>query len=135
MAVQAVQSPSELLQWLVDNQFLPEQQAVELRAQLASFPERHALVKDLIRRNWLTPYQANQILTDNGPALVFGPFRSLERLGEGAMGQVFKAWHTRLGKFVALKVLNPNLLENDKAMKRFVRKLPPPPSSITPTSC
>ena len=113
------QSASELLQWLADNQFLPQAQAQELRANLASFADRHALVKELVRRNWLAPYQANQILTDKAGSLVFGPFRMLERVGEGAMGQIFKAWHTRLGKFIAVKMLHPNLLTNAKVMKRF----------------
>jgi serine/threonine protein kinase len=116
-------SPGELLHWLAENQFLPGPQVEEIRALLSTFPHQHALVKELVRRNWLTPFQANQILTDHAASLVFGPFRMLERIGEGAMGQVFRAWHTRLGKFVAIKMLHQNLLANAKAMDRFRQEM------------
>src|SRR5688500_11611972 len=115
----AAPTPNELLQWLADNQFLPEPQVAEVRAQLSSFPDRHALVKELIRRNWLTPYQANQILTDKAQKLVMGQYRLLERIGEGAMGQVLKAWDVRLGRFVAVKRIHKDYLASSKAMDRF----------------
>jgi eukaryotic-like serine/threonine-protein kinase len=119
----AAQTPGELLQWLAANEFLPAPHVAELQANLASFADRHAFVKDMVQRHWLTPYQANQILTDNATVLILGPFRILERIGEGAMGQVFKAWHVLLGKFVAVKMIHQHLLANAKVMDRFRQEM------------
>jgi serine/threonine-protein kinase len=52
-----------------------------------------------------------------------GPYRLLETLGEGGMGQVFKARHQRLNRLVALKVIRPErLLQNPEATRRFERE-------------
>lgn len=114
---------SELLQWLGANFLLPAAQVDELRPQLDSFASGHALAKELIRRNWLSPYQVNQILQGKGDSLIVGPNRLLERVGEGSMGQVFKAWNTRLGRTVAVKMIHKEHVANQQAMDRFQREM------------
>src|SRR5262245_16008733 len=114
---------AELLQWLGANLLLPAAQVDELRPQVSSFADGHALAKELIRRNWLAPYQVNQILQGRGEMLIVGANRLLERVGEGAMGQVFKAWNTRLGRIVAVKMIHKEHIANQTAMDRFQREM------------
>jgi len=93
------------------------------RSLLVRFPDPKALAGELIRRGWLTPYQANQLLQGKGQSLVLGSYILLERLGEGGMGEVFKARHTNLGRVVAIKLIRKERLDNPAAIKRFQREV------------
>ncbi|MCS7046462.1 MAG: protein kinase, partial [Gemmataceae bacterium] len=114
---------SDLLDWLARNLFLPAPRVEELRSSLAVFADAHALAKELIKRDWLTPYQVNQILQGKGEQLIVGGNLLLERLGEGSMGQVFKAWNTRLGRVVAVKMVHKEYFANNRALERFRREV------------
>ncbi len=103
-------------------QLLTEEQGQYLAQRGLSFADAQALARELIRRDWLTPYQANQLLLGKGENLVLGPYRLLERLGTGAMGEVFKARHLRMNRLVALKIIHKDLLDSDKTLERFARE-------------
>src|SRR4051794_33567274 len=49
----------------------------------------------------------------------FGWYGLLEEIGEGGMGRVFVAEHTRLGRKVALKMLRSEYTGNVEAVRRF----------------
>ncbi|MSQ95362.1 MAG: serine/threonine protein kinase [Gemmataceae bacterium] len=118
-----ISTPSELLDWLAQYQFLSPAQADELRPLVPTLADRRALAGELIRRNWLTPYQANQILTDKHEHLILGGYRLRERIGEGAMGQVYKAWSLKLERMVAVKMIKKEMVSLPKAMDRFRREV------------
>ena len=119
-----VDSLPELVDLVRRLQLLPPPQLAELTDGLpASFPEPRALAAELVRRGWLTPYQINQIFLGRGAGLVLGPYVLLERLGEGGMGEVFKARHQKLGRVVALKLIRKDRLDNPAAVRRFHREV------------
>ena len=49
-------------------------------------------------------------------------FRIEEPIGSGGMGTVYRATQTSVGRELAIKVLRPELVENDSAVKRFQRE-------------
>jgi len=49
-------------------------------------------------------------------------YRIESRIGEGAMGAVYKAKHVKVGRAFAVKVLHARLLEDKKVLQRFERE-------------
>jgi serine/threonine protein kinase len=54
---------------------------------------------------------------------LLGPYRILEQIGQGGMGTVYKALHTRLNRIVAIKVLPRQLLSDPQTESRFRREM------------
>lgn len=51
-----------------------------------------------------------------------GKYRLVERIGDGAYGEVYRVEHTRLGVSYAAKILHPSFHMQEKALKRFWRE-------------
>jgi serine/threonine-protein kinase len=51
-----------------------------------------------------------------------GPYRIIEKLGQGGMATVYKAYHAALDRYVAIKVLHPAFLEDQTFTGRFQRE-------------
>lgn len=51
-----------------------------------------------------------------------GRYQVLEPLGRGGMAQVYRAYHPQLDRYVAIKVLRPDLAEEDEFLARFQRE-------------
>jgi eukaryotic-like serine/threonine-protein kinase len=121
MAVDSVSSFAAILQRY---HLLEPAQLAEVRGPLAqSFPNPKNLAGELIRRGWLTPYQVNQIFQGRGSGLLLESYVMLERLGEGGMGQVFKARNWKLNRLVALKLIRKERLHNPDVIRRFDREV------------
>ncbi len=103
--------------------------AEDCRAFVASLPEEKrpqtakALALELLKTGKLTRYQAQGVLQGKIRFLTFGEYFILEKLGEGGMGQVFKAEHRRMRRTVALKVLSGAAMKDADARKRFEREV------------
>jgi len=86
------------------------------------FPRPRDLSRHLIQTEWLTPYQANQLLLGRGRQLILGPDALLRRLGTGGMGEVFEARHRKLHRAAAVKVVSRKRFATPLARKRFLRE-------------
>lgn len=108
---------------LLQSQLLSAEQCEELHRLKETATNARDLALELLRRSWLSAYQVNQILKGKGSGLTIGPYVLLERIGEGGMGQVFKARQKLLNRLVALKVIRKECLGNPKVILRFQREI------------
>jgi serine/threonine-protein kinase len=87
------------------------------------FQSPRLLAKELLQRGWLTAFQLNKLFQGRVRELIVGPYVLLERIGEGGMGQVFKAWHRHMDRIVALKIIRKDRLDNPETARRFLREI------------
>src|SRR5439155_18468273 len=105
-------------------QLLEEQQIAELAdLRQHGLEDPRALAKELLRRDWVTAFQINYLLKNLADELQIGPYVLIQRLGEGGMGQVFKARHRTLGRIVAVKRIRQEALSNPVSVPRFEREI------------
>src|SRR5579859_948037 len=51
-----------------------------------------------------------------------GPYRITDRLGQGGMATVYRAYHANLDRYVAIKVLHATFKEDPNFLTRFQRE-------------
>lgn len=79
------------------------------------------LATALVERGWLNRWQADQLLLGRA-RFSLGPYRVIDSIGQGGMGQVFKAEHVLMGRVVAVKVL-PRHKSTPEAIASFMREI------------
>lgn len=80
-----------------------------------------ALADKLVEMSVLTLYQADQLKAGR-TKLNLGPYTITDWIGQGGMGQVFKAVHTMMGRECAVKVL-PVARSTPEAIESFTREI------------
>ncbi|MFM7845961.1 MAG: Hsp70 family protein [Planctomycetota bacterium] len=81
-----------------------------------------AMAEAMLQRQRLTPFQAERLMEGKHQHLVLGNNILLEKIGEGGMGEVFRAEHRRMRRVVCVKVLRPSLMTSTSAIRRFQRE-------------
>lgn len=120
----SIASVTDLIQCLTRYPLLEPAQRDELDWILkARFTDPRILAKELVLREWLTPFQVNQLFQGHITELMLGSYVLLERLTEGGIGQLFKARHLHMKRVVALQVVRPELLKDPRAVERFYSEI------------
>lgn len=71
----------------------------------------------------LTRFQADVLIAGVNIPLVLGEYVVLEKIGAGGMGQVFKAFHRRMKRVAAIKLMSGILSADPGAIRRFHREV------------
>jgi serine/threonine protein kinase len=101
---------------------LVHQSEVELLVEQIAPPDTLSFARELIARKRLTPMQARALVHGKWRGLILGNYVVLEKLGQGGMGQVFKARHRMTGGIVCLKVLQAAGRSSPQHVERFRRE-------------
>jgi len=122
---------SNLEQCALVSGLLSEEQLDEARSAVgwaagdepdASGPQTdEQLAERLVQMGYLNQWQAKQLL-DGRTKFNLGPYNIIDSIGQGGMGQVFKAEHTVMGRIVAIKVL-PLSKSTPDAVENFTREI------------
>lgn len=118
--------PSDLLPIIRNSGALTEKQFLDVRSKVLSgaYPsDTKALADRLVRDNLLTDYQVRRFLTGKSHGLIVGKYVILDRIGSGSMGRVYKAHHQLMGRVVALKIIAPEIVTNERVVARFQREM------------
>jgi serine/threonine-protein kinase len=100
---------------------LDDAQQEELERDLRDhYPQPGKLVLQLLQRGWLTPYQVGQLAHGSPQGLVLDPYVVLDRIGEGATGEVYKARLQNSRQTAVLKVVRAEFMANPETARQFL---------------
>jgi eukaryotic-like serine/threonine-protein kinase len=111
------------LQNLRVSRLLTKQQFCTVLDGARYLPNAEELADALTAWKLLTRFQARMLLAGRNTGFLLGPYRILDRIGQGGMGRVYKAAHQTMDRIVALKVLSPRLVDTARARQLFLREV------------
>ena len=118
--------PLDLLPIIGKAGILQERVLTDIKAKVlqGEYPsDSTALADRLVKDKILTDYQAKRFLAGKSYGLLVGRYVILDRLGSGSMGRVYKAHHQMMDRVVALKIIAPEIVTNEKVVARFQREM------------
>ena len=116
-------TPNAFFQAIVDSELLSESQLEDIRVRLIHFDDTAQIAGALQADGTLTTYQIKQLLAGCGRDLVLGQYRLSAELGLGGFGRVYLARHAFMHRLVAIKVILPEMVENERAKTWFRREM------------
>ncbi len=78
-----------------------------------------AVLQTLVRREWLTPFQADRLLKGQSRGFFYDQYKIVDLLGLGGMGWIYRAVDCISGQVVALKALRPGFQHDQGLLARF----------------
>ena len=81
------------------------------------------LAKVLVKYRKLTKFQAQAVYQGKTKGLLLGNYLVLDKIGQGGMGQVYKAQHRRMKRVVALKLLPSAVAKDPQTVQRFQQEV------------
>jgi serine/threonine-protein kinase len=119
-----IENTDNLLAILQRMQVLTPEEVREVQRELLPhYSDPVDLAHYLKEIEWLTEYQVRLLFTERWEELAVGLYVVLDRLGEGGVSEVFKAWDTQRGRTVALKVLRQHLTDPYAIAREFQSEL------------
>ena len=118
--------PLDILPLIRRSGILGEKGFHDLRARVlrGDYPnDSVALAERLVAQKLLTEYQAQRILAGKSHGFAVGRYIIMDRLGAGSMGRVYKAQHQLMDRVVALKIISPGIVTNERVVHRFQREM------------
>jgi serine/threonine-protein kinase len=118
--------PLDLLPVIRASGVLSDRQFNEIRGKVlrGDLPNTSLeLAARLVKEKVLTEYQARRFLSNKSHGLIVGRYVILDRIGSGSMGRVYKAHHLMMDRYVALKIIAPEIVTNEKVVARFQREM------------
>ncbi len=118
--------PVDLLPLIRTSEVLTDRQFAEVRGKIlkGDYPsDSKSLAAKLVEDKVLTEYQSERLLNNKGYGFKVGRYVIQDRLGSGSMGRVYLAHHQMMDRQVALKVIAPEIVSNEKVVSRFQREM------------
>jgi serine/threonine-protein kinase len=116
-------SAEQIAQRAFDLNLLDERQLQEVWGQFGrrNIPGDEFL-QALLRREWMTNYQAERLLKGERTGFFYGDYKVLYRVATGSFARVYRAVRKDDGKVVALKVLRQRFSDDPSQTSQFLRE-------------